>query len=351
MTNIDKSSIQEYVEESQDIIESFPQMDEQNTKRKLIEPLLKQLGWDIMFDVELEYSIRMGRNKKNIDYALMTDEDTPSVLVEAKGLYKSLSDEDSEQLESYMRVASVEWGLLTNGEDHILKRLKSTKDGSKLKTIRKIHTSNLNKNIEVLDLISKDSIVSGESSQKANQFSKRKEANEKLKENKEEISNELIKLIRKHTNDSVTQIADKRSKEMIDKISNDLSESDKDSSKRGNKNSSERNENIDSIYSKIENNTGIKFENGDPIFDDEGTIVSQFIQFIEILLSEDYIDDSDIPIERGETRYLINHKPIHKNGNDMYRPKKLTNGLYIETNNNTDTKKNIIKNLISRLND
>jgi hypothetical protein len=37
-----------YSERSSALIEESPQMDEQNTKRKIIEPLIETLGWDIL---------------------------------------------------------------------------------------------------------------------------------------------------------------------------------------------------------------------------------------------------------------------------------------------------------------
>jgi hypothetical protein len=53
-------------------------MDEQNTTRKIIEPLTETLGWDILSaDVGLEYSVQMGSGTKNNDgqnpYRIGTD--------------------------------------------------------------------------------------------------------------------------------------------------------------------------------------------------------------------------------------------------------------------------------------
>jgi len=80
-----REGLSEYAERSVGLIENSPQMDEENTKRKIIEPLIELLGWDILSsDVELEYSVQMGSGTKKVDYALKR-EGTPVVFVEAKG--------------------------------------------------------------------------------------------------------------------------------------------------------------------------------------------------------------------------------------------------------------------------
>jgi hypothetical protein len=112
---MEKDELAEYVEQSQSLIDASPQMDEQNTRRKLIEPLLELLGWNMLSpEVELEYSVQMGVGTKKVDYALML-EGTPVVFVEAKGVDSSISDSHRSQLKSYMRQTGVDWGLLTNG--------------------------------------------------------------------------------------------------------------------------------------------------------------------------------------------------------------------------------------------
>ncbi|MFB6150338.1 MAG: restriction endonuclease subunit R, partial [Haloarculaceae archaeon] len=87
-----REELSEYVERSASLIEDSPQMDEENTKRKILEPLIDLLGWDILSlssEVELEYSVQMGSGSKKVDYALKR-EDTPVVFVEAKGCDTSL---------------------------------------------------------------------------------------------------------------------------------------------------------------------------------------------------------------------------------------------------------------------
>jgi len=90
------------------MIDDSPQMDEANTKKRLVEPFIEDvLGWDGFSDVELEYSVQMGRNPKKVDYALIL-EGTPVVFVEAKGLDEGLSEDEEKQLRSYMRQVGVD---------------------------------------------------------------------------------------------------------------------------------------------------------------------------------------------------------------------------------------------------
>ena len=90
--SMEKDELADYIERSQSLIDSSPQMDEQNTRRKLIEPLLEILGWNMLSeDVELEYSVQMGVGTKKVDYALMI-EGAPVVFVEAKGVDTAISD-------------------------------------------------------------------------------------------------------------------------------------------------------------------------------------------------------------------------------------------------------------------
>jgi hypothetical protein len=78
-------SVTEYVDRSQALVDADSQMDEQNTKVKIIQPLIDLLGWDLYSTaVELEYGMQVGSGHKKVDYALMLD-DTPVVFIEAKG--------------------------------------------------------------------------------------------------------------------------------------------------------------------------------------------------------------------------------------------------------------------------
>lgn len=52
----------------------------------------------------------------------------------------------------------------------------------------------------------------------------------------------------------------------------------------------------------------------------------------EWLIRNGHLDRSLVPIELGSKRYLINTSKTHPEGNDMFGPKRLSNGMYVETN-------------------
>jgi hypothetical protein len=100
-------------------IKFFSQSDygssEANTKKKIIEPLLEMLGWDLLSnEVQLEYPIRVGTSSAHVDYAISL-EGKPVVLVEAKAFDAALSTDYASQIISYGRVEDIRWAVLTNG--------------------------------------------------------------------------------------------------------------------------------------------------------------------------------------------------------------------------------------------
>lgn len=94
------------------------EVNEQNTKTALIDPVLRALGWDVgdLDEVQQEYKRR--KNDKPVDYALLLLR-TPKLFVEAKALGKSLDDRKwANQIMGYATVAGVEWVVITNGDEY-----------------------------------------------------------------------------------------------------------------------------------------------------------------------------------------------------------------------------------------
>ncbi|MCM8774718.1 MAG: hypothetical protein NC820_08350, partial [Candidatus Omnitrophica bacterium] len=59
-------------------------------------------------------------------------------------------------------------------------------------------------------------------------------------------------------------------------------------------------------------------------------------QTAEYLIRQKKLTKDKVPIKAGPRRYLINSKPEHRNNNRMRAPKRLSNGLYIETHYSTN---------------
>ena len=99
--------------------------DETRTRQVLIDPLLKELGWDVgdPAAVELEYRIEKpfgGRGNDKPDYALMMGrkaDDEPVAVVEAKTLASQKLDDATEQVHTYAIAQAIPYGVVTDGDE------------------------------------------------------------------------------------------------------------------------------------------------------------------------------------------------------------------------------------------
>jgi len=133
---------------------------EPNTKKRIIELLLETLGWDTRTnEVQLEYPIVMASGTSEVDYALML-ENKPVVFVEAKAFDNSLIPKHAQQAISYGKVRDVQWVVLTNGRTL---KIFDTKQGITEKDclVIEIDLTKLPTQVEDLNIISRDSILSG----------------------------------------------------------------------------------------------------------------------------------------------------------------------------------------------
>ena len=225
---METDELAEYVDQSQSLINASPQMDEQNTRRKLIEPLLELLGWNMLSpEVELEYSIQMGVGTKKVDYAL-TLEETPVVFVEAKGVDSSITDSHRSQLKSYMRQTGVDWGLLTNGVQLELLKRKKGRDRPDEVSLGTFSLEDLPDNSHYLRALSRDSIETGEAERIAENIEATQRAATHLQENKESLANEITRVVTAEIDDSVSQTVQDGAKQFIDVLASTLKQQGKD---------------------------------------------------------------------------------------------------------------------------
>jgi len=166
---MDRNEIDEYVKRCQQLIDSSPEMDEENTKVKLIQPFLELLGWDLYStEVSLEYTVPMASGSTHVDYALLVGE-SPVVFVEAKPVRSTLTDSEVMQLRSYMRQElDTDWGILTNGKSFEV-LTKAPQNGGEEVSVVQFDLDDLAANPGVLELLSKASIRSGKSDAVAEQ--------------------------------------------------------------------------------------------------------------------------------------------------------------------------------------
>lgn len=188
---------------------------EANTKKKIVEPLLEVLGWDLLSnEVRLEHVIRVGTTSGHADYALML-EGKPVVLVEAKAFDTDLSSEHSSQIISYGRVEDVRWVVLTNGR--VLK-IFDAKAGKSEKEclVTEIDLKDAQIRANDLSLVSRESILSGDIEAAAKRLAATKLAIVNLRQKKKEISDEFKKTLVKAAGAEVETRAESIAKRLAD---------------------------------------------------------------------------------------------------------------------------------------
>lgn len=157
-SDISSESLSEYVEYAESIIKKYPQMNEENTKWKLIHEFLECLRWDIAFDAELEYAITIGNSSTyRVDYAISGSASTPVRFVETKGYDTTLTDSHRNQLHSYLRQTDVNWGLLTNGQSYEIYRREIVNNDVQIHTVAQLGLVELPRYVDHVRLLSKES--------------------------------------------------------------------------------------------------------------------------------------------------------------------------------------------------
>jgi hypothetical protein len=134
-------------------------LNEENTKITLIEPVLNALGWNTLDPEEVDREYRDQKGDNPADYALLVLRE-PKLLVEAKALGENLEDRRwANQIMSYATVAGAEWIVLTNGDEY---RIYSPHAAVRVedKLLISVRVSNPSNTAEqVLRLISKEQIA------------------------------------------------------------------------------------------------------------------------------------------------------------------------------------------------
>jgi hypothetical protein len=193
---MDRDEIDEYVDRCRGLIEASPQMDEENTKVKLIQPFLELLGWDLYStEVALEYTIPMASGSTHVDYALLVG-DSPVVFVEAKPVRSTLSDDEVRQLRSYMRQElDVDWGILTNGKSFEVLTKDRRRNGGEEMSVVQFSLEDLGERPGVLELLTKESIRSGKSAEIAEQVAETNRAVRYLNEHESAVTDSVASAV------------------------------------------------------------------------------------------------------------------------------------------------------------
>lgn len=221
-TTISKASISEFEDTTQSLIDDSPQMNESNTKVKIIQPFLQEVLGYGLGDMELEYKVQMGGQTYRVDYALMFNE-IPEVFVEAKGLDTSITTKDVDQLKSYLKLQDVTWGLLTNGQEYKLYQLEFGNQQAEFHLLAELSIGNLSSHRQTLSAISKRAIERGEAEDVVRYIREVNRAKNDLTNRKSELAEIVANAITAETTDVIYQEAEREAKELIDRLVQELS--------------------------------------------------------------------------------------------------------------------------------
>jgi len=316
------------------------EQNEMAVRDQIVNPILKELGWnpenpeEVLPNLSTEEGIP--------DYSLIKD-GKKILFVEAKKLSVDVEQKEViRQLAKYTFTEGVKYGVLTNGSVWIL--LRSFEEGTTLterivwKTdleneelpvvIRKISTISKN-NIENIEVLVKKAQILDEIWQS-------------ILEEPEEMLKGLMPVIKSIIAQGYpdyqfedTEIEDLL-KEKIQEIITSISEEE-----------TPFETSIESI--PWEGNSPRKMKLKGEVFELYNSY-EVLINTANWLIRNGKLKPSDCPvgIGRGRKRYLINKEPKHKYGDAFRAPKKLSNGLWIETHYSTAACINYAKRLLEK---
>lgn len=337
--NISSQRITKFVNCATEIIETYPHMDESNTKTKIIEPFLELLNWNIIYDFELEYSVT---ETESVDYGLISNSDLPKLCIEAKRIQQNLNDDCINQLKYYMKNGNFEYGLLTNGQEYNL----YTYNDNEFESVYNIKLHNFTNRINELKLISKNNI--NDSHYKTNQILQEKNAKRLIITNRDEIINDISNIIVEYTNNSIKNQSKIESKKLINRLLNTQKlykyniNNKKSVSKKVPLNEFWKlvDEKIDIInVVDTEEEYEIKF------IGENKSAREHYKRYFEFLYNNNFIINEDIPIKsNGNVLYILNYEPTNQDGSDMRAFKKISRNnssdLYLYTHGDIETFKN-----------
>lgn len=323
-----REELSEYAERSSSLIEESPQMDEQNTKRKIIEPIIELLGWDILSsDVELEYSVQMGAGTKKVDYALKF-EGTPVIFVEAKGCDSTLEKGHEDQLKSYMRQVGVDWGLLSNGRQFKIFRRDSTSNRPNEISLAEFSIDNVVENIHPLKALSRGSITTGESQQIAEKIESVQKAIKTLRKNKEDVAEDVTRVVTSVVGESVSQRIEDEAKSFVDDLMIALEEQAHQTEVPRKIEEPSTDSGAGYVIRLTRDGSEITRFSGNS----QAGTVSALVEYL--IEEEGLMEKVELPYIPGTgrgNRALLNDEPKHTNGEEMRMYEPLSGGYYLFT--------------------
>ena len=199
--------IDDYIKHTTTVIEKHPTMSELDTISTLVEPLLKVLGWNTRDPDEVQrgYTIRVGGKTEYADIALKVN-NRPVIFIEAKSVDTDLRAHLAEQPLKYANMGGVNWCILTNGKEWRLYNAFWRIRGVEQKMFFKLLINEFKENIEKLQWLSKESMVSGKLDEEAELEHAKRIIWEWLKEKEISIVKDVMKLDPSLKEDRIRQV-------------------------------------------------------------------------------------------------------------------------------------------------
>jgi len=348
---MDDEAVREFVEQARATLESSPQMDEETTIFRLIIPFIKLLGWNTRStEVEPEYTVRMGTGIKKVDFALLIGE-TPVVFIEAKAAASDLDDDSFKQLRSYMRQElDVDWGVITNGRSFEV--LTKGNDGSQGEiSLIQFDLDDLEKEPDLLDIISKKYIQSGKSDEIATQITQTNKAITHLQSNKEQVASKLDEVLSDEIGTSVPLDTEAQTVEFVEELISVLDDQrraigrtstagEAESSSPPARNGDEEREGEYIIKIQNDGETLATFAD-----DNQSKVMAEAVNYL--IENHELISEiSPLPYVPGRKNAIVNDEPLHPDGErEMGLYKELTDGYYLDTHTNKEQKRRRMANL------
>lgn len=335
---IDLSEIIKTMKNKMDSFRPYYEANESAVRDQIINPILKALGWntDDPEDVRTELSCYEGFS----DYCLFKDK-KKIFCVEAKNLSINVENrKEIQQLAKYCFNDGMEYGIITNGAVWIL--FKSFQQGIEMEK-RKIWKIDIEKD-DITEINRKFNTISKENITEIDELTNEIQILDEiwcyLLDTPKDLKNEFINIFHKKTKERYPKHTLNQSgveyfiEEVVMKHFN--------KEKEINSTSQPEETVIDSIQPlKSEEKQKIKIGNDAYNFEFSKEIL---ILTANWLIKEGKLTKEDCPVISGKKRFLIHTEPKHNNGKNFIYPKKLSNGLYIETNYSaSDCKKRAYK--------
>lgn len=216
-----------FVDQIKETIERNPDMDEANTKNRIINPLLEKLGWEaIKGQVVAEYSIKFATSTSHVDFALLV-EGSPVVFVEAKALRSKIKPDNARQILDYGRHKDVNWCVLTNGKElriYNSEWFNPESGDTSQALVEVVPIEDYVEKKDIISRISRRSVESGDTRQTFKRIKHTKDTVNNLKDNRPDIESNIENILNDYVRELVKDKVSQATTSFINELINELSD-------------------------------------------------------------------------------------------------------------------------------